>query len=75
MSAVSGQDNFVAPIAEPTKRCPCGVHYGPGGWTTLRLIGIQHGAEGERFEIRACKACGTSLTIELTREAGHAQAS
>lgn len=54
-----------------SKRCACGHQYSDVEWHTLRLVGhIDNGrGVGERFELRECAACSSTLAWEVGRHA------
>jgi len=62
-------ERLATPQPAPSKECACGYTYSDEEWRTLRLLGeIDHGrGVGERFELRQCARCRSTLAWELGR--------
>jgi two-component system response regulator MprA len=60
---------LAAPVKYEPKRCACGHAYDDQEWHTLRLLGeIDNGRGlGERFELRQCSWCHSTIAWELGR--------
>lgn len=62
-------ERLAPPALHAPKQCACGCAYDDEAWHTLPLIGeIDNGRGlGERFELRQCSLCHSTLAWELGR--------
>jgi len=62
-------ERLATPEEPPPKQCACGYTYSDEEWQRLRLLGeIDNGrGVGERFELRQCSQCHSTLSWELGR--------